>query len=42
MLDIAEELNRWVEQGRDFAVATVPAAALAAAARGRRRRWRGS
>ncbi|WP_030252523.1 XdhC family protein [Streptomyces violens] len=23
MLDIAEELNRWVEQGRDFAVATV-------------------
>ncbi|MER5359788.1 XdhC/CoxI family protein [Streptomyces sp. NPDC002785] len=25
MLDIAEELNRWVEQGRDFAVATVAA-----------------
>ncbi|MFF0835771.1 MULTISPECIES: XdhC family protein [unclassified Streptomyces] len=25
MLDIAEELNRWVEQGRDFAVATVVA-----------------
>ncbi|MBW5485867.1 XdhC family protein, partial [Streptomyces bambusae] len=23
MLDIAEELHRWVEQGRDFAVATV-------------------
>ncbi|MGI5471534.1 XdhC family protein [Streptomyces sp. CA-132043] len=23
MLDIADELNRWVEQGRDFAVATV-------------------
>ncbi|MFJ5549499.1 XdhC family protein [Streptomyces sp. NPDC093225] len=23
MLDIAEELNRWVEQGRDFAIATV-------------------
>lgn len=23
MLDIAEELNRWVEQGREFAVATV-------------------
>jgi xanthine dehydrogenase accessory factor len=23
MLDIAEELNRWAEQGRDFAVATV-------------------
>ncbi|WP_040905832.1 XdhC family protein, partial [Streptomyces griseoflavus] len=23
MLDIAEELNRWVGQGRDFAVATV-------------------
>ncbi|GGW63852.1 hypothetical protein GCM10010503_46210 [Streptomyces lucensis JCM 4490] len=27
MLDIAEELNRWVEQGRDFAVATVVAVA---------------
>ncbi|MEU3100522.1 XdhC/CoxI family protein [Streptomyces griseoflavus] len=26
MLDIAEELNRWVGQGRDFAVATVVAA----------------
>ncbi|WP_327359061.1 XdhC/CoxI family protein [Streptomyces sp. NBC_01304] len=25
MLDIAEELNRWVEQGRDFVVATVVA-----------------
>jgi xanthine dehydrogenase accessory factor len=25
MLDVAEELNRWVEQGRDFAVATVVA-----------------
>ncbi|APU42826.1 XdhC family protein [Streptomyces sp. TN58] len=25
MLDIAEELNRWVEQGRDFAVTTVVA-----------------
>ncbi|MCT2594143.1 XdhC family protein [Streptomyces sp. N2-109] len=25
MLDIAEELNRWCEQGRDFAVATVVA-----------------
>ncbi|NUL03012.1 XdhC family protein [Streptomyces lunaelactis] len=25
MLDIAEELNRWVEQGREFAVATVVA-----------------
>ncbi|WP_028812819.1 XdhC family protein [Streptomyces flavidovirens] len=25
MLDITEELNRWVEQGRDFAVATVVA-----------------
>ncbi|MFD7990099.1 XdhC family protein, partial [Streptomyces mexicanus] len=25
MLDIAEELNRWVEQGRDVAVATVVA-----------------
>ncbi|MFD8883029.1 XdhC family protein [Streptomyces erythrochromogenes] len=25
MLDIAEELNRWVRQGRDFAVATVVA-----------------
>ncbi|MFE5394409.1 XdhC family protein [Streptomyces sp. NPDC056568] len=25
MLDIAEELDRWVEQGRDFAVATVVA-----------------
>ncbi|MFE3772513.1 XdhC family protein, partial [Streptomyces sp. NPDC059122] len=25
MLDIAEELNRWVEQGRTFAVATVVA-----------------
>ncbi|MFG2680942.1 XdhC family protein [Streptomyces sp. NPDC048392] len=25
MLDIAEELNRWVERGRDFAVATVVA-----------------
>ncbi|MFI5754921.1 XdhC family protein [Streptomyces sp. NPDC051569] len=25
MLDIAEELNRWVEQGRDFAVATIVA-----------------
>ncbi|GHB28448.1 hypothetical protein GCM10010377_18330 [Streptomyces viridiviolaceus] len=23
MLDIADELNRWIEQGRDFAVATV-------------------
>jgi len=23
MLDIAEELCRWIEQGRDFAVATV-------------------
>ncbi|MFI1733854.1 XdhC family protein [Streptomyces acidicola] len=27
MLDIAEELHRWVEQGRDFAVATVVAVA---------------
>jgi xanthine dehydrogenase accessory factor len=27
MLDIAEELSRWVEQGRDFAVATVVAVA---------------
>ncbi|MFF3456909.1 XdhC family protein [Streptomyces sp. NPDC002730] len=26
MLDIAEELNRWFDQGRDFAVATVVAA----------------
>jgi xanthine dehydrogenase accessory factor len=44
MLDIAEELNRWVEQGRDFAVATVvavggsaprqPGAALAVDAEG--------
>ena len=25
MLDIAEELDRWVGQGRDFAVATVVA-----------------
>ncbi|NEB63319.1 XdhC family protein, partial [Streptomyces diastaticus] len=25
MLDIAEELHRWVEQGRDFALATVVA-----------------
>ncbi|MEV6787203.1 XdhC family protein, partial [Streptomyces sp. NPDC051098] len=25
MLDIADELNRWVEQGREFAVATVVA-----------------
>ncbi|MFD8853973.1 XdhC family protein, partial [Streptomyces sp. NPDC059604] len=25
MLDIAEELSRWVGQGRDFAVATVVA-----------------
>ncbi|MFC8210958.1 XdhC family protein, partial [Streptomyces sp. NPDC057296] len=25
MLDIADELNRWVEQGRDFGVATVVA-----------------
>ncbi|MFE0388388.1 XdhC family protein, partial [Streptomyces bungoensis] len=25
MLDIAEELNRWAEQGREFAVATVVA-----------------
>ncbi|MGW0631433.1 XdhC family protein [Streptomyces sp. NPDC002758] len=25
MLDVADELNRWVEQGRDFAVATVVA-----------------
>ncbi|EHN75173.1 hypothetical protein SMCF_5367, partial [Streptomyces coelicoflavus ZG0656] len=25
MLDIADELHRWVEQGRDFAVATVVA-----------------
>ncbi|MFI6944039.1 XdhC family protein [Streptomyces sp. NPDC050418] len=25
MLDIADELNRWVEQGRDFAIATVVA-----------------
>ncbi|MGI5192483.1 XdhC family protein [Streptomyces sp. CA-288835] len=25
MLDIADELNRWIEQGRDFAVATVVA-----------------
>ncbi|MFC9462108.1 XdhC family protein, partial [Streptomyces sp. NPDC056983] len=23
MLDIADELNRWARQGRDFAVATV-------------------
>ena len=44
MLDIADELHRWVEQGRDFAVATVvavggsaprlPGAALAVAADG--------
>ncbi|MGC9439347.1 XdhC family protein [Streptomyces sp. WG5] len=44
MLDIAEELDRWVEQGRDFAVATVvavggsaprqPGAALAVGADG--------
>ncbi|MFC9685094.1 XdhC family protein, partial [Streptomyces sp. NPDC056948] len=44
MLDIAQELNRWVEQGRDFAVATVvavggsaprqPGAALAVDAEG--------
>ncbi|MFD4612449.1 XdhC family protein [Streptomyces sp. NPDC058440] len=44
MLDIAEELNRWVAQGRDFAVATVvavggsaprrPGAALAVDAEG--------
>ncbi|MDQ0752310.1 xanthine dehydrogenase accessory factor [Streptomyces africanus] len=44
MLDIAEELNRWAEQGRDFAVATVvavsgsaprqPGAALAVDAEG--------
>ncbi|AEW99533.1 XdhC family protein [Streptantibioticus cattleyicolor] len=44
MLDIADELNRWVEQGRDFAVATVvtvggsaprgPGAALAVDDRG--------
>ncbi|MFJ8715470.1 XdhC family protein [Streptomyces violaceus] len=44
MLDIAEELKRWVEQGRDFAVATVvavggsaprrPGAALAVDAEG--------
>ncbi|MFJ8358168.1 XdhC family protein [Streptomyces sp. NPDC093984] len=44
MLDIAEELTRWVEQGRDFAVATVvavggsaprqPGAALAVDAEG--------
>ncbi|MFF7311526.1 XdhC family protein [Streptomyces sp. NPDC008137] len=44
MLDIAEELNRWVGQGRDFAVATVvavggsaprqPGAALAVSAEG--------
>ncbi|WP_415938655.1 XdhC family protein [Streptomyces sp. 039-1] len=44
MLDIAEELHRWVEQGRDFAVATVvavggsaprqPGAALAVDAEG--------
>ncbi|WP_328345066.1 XdhC family protein [Streptomyces violaceus] len=44
MLDIAEELNRWVERGRDFAVATVvavggsaprrPGAALAVDAEG--------
>ncbi|MEW2448106.1 XdhC/CoxI family protein [Streptomyces parvulus] len=44
MLDIADELNRWVEQGRDFAVATVvavggsaprqPGAALAVDAEG--------
>ncbi|MGP3991879.1 XdhC family protein [Streptomyces sp. 3N207] len=44
MLDIAEELNRWCEQGRDFAVATVvatngsaprqPGAALAVSADG--------
>ncbi|MFI1035428.1 XdhC family protein [Streptomyces sp. NPDC020951] len=27
MLDIAEELNRWAEEGRDFAVATVVAVA---------------
>ena len=25
MLDIADELNRWLEEGRDFAVATVAA-----------------
>ncbi|MFB7339630.1 XdhC family protein [Streptomyces hydrogenans] len=45
MLDIAEELHRWVEQGRDFAVATVvavggsaprqPGAALAVDSEGR-------
>ncbi|QHY99119.1 putative xanthine dehydrogenase subunit A [Streptomyces sp. S4.7] len=45
MLDIADELNRWVEQGRDFAVATVvavggsaprqPGAALAVDSEGR-------
>ncbi|RNG11831.1 XdhC family protein, partial [Streptomyces botrytidirepellens] len=44
MLDIATELNRWVEEGRDFAVATVvavggsaprgPGAALAVDAEG--------
>ncbi|MGW5731639.1 MULTISPECIES: XdhC family protein [Streptomyces] len=44
MLDIAEELNRWAEEGRDFAVATVvtvggsaprpPGAALAVDSRG--------
>ncbi|HET6357363.1 XdhC/CoxI family protein [Streptomyces sp.] len=44
MLDIAEELNRWFDQGRDFAVATVvsvggsaprgPGAALAVDSRG--------
>ena len=44
MLDIADELNRWVEEGRDFAVATVvavggsaprsPGAALAVDSRG--------
>ena len=30
MLDIAEELNRWVERGRDFAVATGSRARVAA------------
>ncbi|MGW7007698.1 XdhC family protein, partial [Streptomyces sp. NPDC054933] len=44
MLDLADELNRWMEQGRDFAVATVvavagsaprgPGAALAVDSRG--------
>jgi xanthine dehydrogenase accessory factor len=44
MLDIADELNRWVEQGRAFSVATVvavggsaprrPGAALAVDSRG--------